>query len=76
MSRVFRPVPSRDPAAPEALLTPEAAADLGGCTPRMLREMARRGEVPSYSLGTGPRARVRFKWSEVEAALRSGKGTK
>jgi excisionase family DNA binding protein len=63
--------PDPVPTAPEALLTPEAAADLGGCTPRVLREMARDGHVPSYRLGTGPRARLRFKWSEVEAALRT-----
>jgi hypothetical protein len=76
MSRISRPVPSHHPAAPEALLTPEAAAELGGCTPRVLCEMARRGALPVYRLGTGPRARLRFKWSEIEAALRSRKGTK
>jgi hypothetical protein len=56
--------------APEALLTLEEAATRGSWTPRELRNMVRRGDVPAYRAGDGPRARLRFRWSEIEAALR------
>lgn len=55
----------------EALLTPDEAAKVSHCSPRFLRDMARRGELPVYRLGSGPRARLRFKWSELEAALKA-----
>jgi hypothetical protein len=54
----------------EPLLSLEDAATRGAWTPRTLREMVRRGEVPAYRIGSGPRARLRFRWSEIEAALR------
>jgi hypothetical protein len=56
-------------ALPEHLLSVKEAAALSGWTPRRLREMARKGLVPGYKVGNGPRARLLFKWSEVEAAL-------
>lgn len=64
----------RPPSTPERLLTPDEAAKLGGCTPRVLHEMARRGDVPVYRIGKGPKAPLRFKWSELEAGLRSVRG--
>jgi hypothetical protein len=54
----------------EQLLTLEEAAARGSWTPRELRAMVRREEVSAYRLGNGPRARLRFRWSEIEAALR------
>jgi hypothetical protein len=68
----LEPLPAAPASSPESLLTSEDAAILGGCAPCQLRELARRGDVPSYRLGNGPKARLRLKWSEVEAALRSG----
>jgi hypothetical protein len=57
------------PALSEPLLHLREAAELGGWTPRHLREMARKGVVPGHQAGNGPRARLLFKWSEIEAAL-------
>jgi len=55
---------------PERFLSLEEAAALGSWSPRTLRDMARRGDVPAHRIGKGPRARLRFRWSEIEAAAR------
>ena len=39
--------------------------------PRRVLELARRGVIPAYPLGTGSRRVWRFRLSEVAAALRS-----
>jgi hypothetical protein len=57
------------PVSTEPLLSIEETSARGSWTPRELRAMVRRGDVPAYKLGAGPRARLRFRWSEIEAAL-------
>ncbi len=58
----------------EPLLTLEEAAERFACTPRALREMALRGDVPSRRAGKGPRARLRFLWSELLASTSTKAG--
>jgi excisionase family DNA binding protein len=50
----------------EALLDPQAVADILGLSPATVRELARKNELPSVRLGYKT---VRFRASDVEAFI-------
>lgn len=63
------PKPS-SPVALEPLLTVQEVAELFGIGVAQVRILARRREIASYRLGAGPKARRRFRPSDIEEYLK------
>lgn len=55
----------------EPFLTAQEVATRLGMSPRWVLEQWEKGRLPGRRLGPRPPARVRFLWSEVEAAIAS-----
>jgi hypothetical protein len=53
----------------EPFVDAERAAEFVAVSPRYLLDLARKGLLPAYPLGTGVRRVWRFKLSEIDAAL-------
>lgn len=58
-----------DAVSPEPFVAAERAAEFLSVRPRYLLNLARRGVVPAYPLGSGPRKVWRFRLSELSRAL-------
>jgi excisionase family DNA binding protein len=61
---------STDPLVQDRLLRPEEAADLLGVSPRLVSDMARRGDLPHVRVGRFPRFRRQDLDEWIEANLR------
>lgn len=58
-----------DTALPEPFVDAERAAQFLSVRPRFLLALARKGAVPAYPLGSGPRKVWRFRLSELSRVL-------
>jgi hypothetical protein len=57
------------PFGPEAFVSAQRASIFLDVEPRYLLNLARKGRVPAYALGLGPRKVWRFRLSELSRAL-------
>ena len=57
----------------EKMYTSEEVAELLNCKPQMVRLRARRGDFPTYKLGSHPRSRSRFLGADLNRWLYQGK---
>ena len=57
----------------EPLADADAAAEFLQVSPRRILELARRGVLPGYPLGSGPRHLWRFRLSETCSSLLAGR---